>query len=159
MLDFPFRSGGAGAFPAKHAHFVLQQLVWSGGHGTQQQQPERRAADDQLASSKRMQSFIRCSLIEWVFGLRLRQELSEDEDVLSMEEDDRADTNGRLLLHIPDSQRRPVRAAVAEIEWMLRDEIAAFLLDVFPVAEPTLQTVNTSLFNIEVYSVELFMNY
>jgi hypothetical protein len=68
------------------------------------------------------------------------QELSEDE-AMSMEEDDRTEMTGRQLLHIPENQRRAVKAAVAEIEWMLRDEIAAFLLDLFPISESTLRTV------------------
>ena len=46
-----------------------------------------------------------------------------------------AESLARQLQHVPESQRRPVKAALAEIEWMLRDEIVAFLLDSFPITE------------------------
>ena len=52
-----------------------------------------------------------------------------------------AESLARQLQHVPESQRRPVKAALAEIEWMLRDEIVAFLLDSFPITESTLSSV------------------
>jgi len=76
-------------------------------------------------------------------------ELSEDSDAVSLEDEDRTETISRQLLHIPEGQRRPVRAAVAEIEWMLKDEIVAFLLDSYPITEMTLEAVSI----IQSYSI------
>ena len=76
--------------------------------------------------------------------LASQSELSEDEDALPMDEEDRTESVSRQLNHIPEGQRRPVKAALAEIEWMLRDEIVAFLLDSFPMPESTLSTVFSS---------------
>ena len=67
--------------------------------------------------------------------------MSED-DALSIEDEDRTETITRQLLHIPESQRHLVRDTVAEIEWMLKDEIVTFLLDSFPITENTLETVS-----------------
>ena len=74
--------------------------------------------------------------------LASQSELSEDEDALPMDEEDRTESISRQLNHIPENQRRPVKAALNEIEWMLRDEIVAFLLDSFPIPETTLAAVN-----------------
>jgi len=52
-----------------------------------------------------------------------------------------AESLARQLQHVPESQRRPVKAALSEIEWMLRDEIVAFLLDSCPITEATLCSV------------------
>lgn len=73
--------------------------------------------------------------------LASQSELSEDEDAIPMDEDDRTESISRQLLHIPEGQRRPIKAALAEIEWMLRDEIVAFMLDSFPLPESTLAAV------------------
>lgn len=70
-----------------------------------------------------------------------QSEISEEEDALPLDEDDRTESISRQLNHIPEGQRRPVKAALAEIEWMLRDEIVAFLLDSFPIPETTLGAV------------------
>ena len=71
---------------------------------------------------------------------------SEDSDGVSLEDEDRTETITRQLLHIPEGQRRPVRAAVAEIEWMLKDEIVAFLLDSYPITESTLEAVSCCIY-------------
>ena len=76
--------------------------------------------------------------------LASQSELSEDEDALPMDEEDRTESISRQLNHIPENQRRPVKAALNEIEWMLRDEIVAFLLDSFPIPETTLSAVNNN---------------
>lgn len=73
--------------------------------------------------------------------LTSQSELSEDEDGLPMDEDDRTESISRQLLHIPEGQRRRIKAALADIEWMLRDEIVAFMLDSFPITEATLAAV------------------
>lgn len=73
--------------------------------------------------------------------LASQSELSEDEEALPIDEDDRTESISRQLVHIPEGQRRPVKAALAEIEWMLRDEIVAFMLDSFPIPETTLAAV------------------
>lgn len=78
--------------------------------------------------------------------LASQSELSEDEDAMPMDEDDRTESISRQLLHIPEGQRKPVKAALAEIEWMLRDEIVAFMLDSFPMLESTLVAVRLNVF-------------
>ena len=78
--------------------------------------------------------------------LASQSELSEDEDAIPMDEDDRTESISRQLLHIPEGQKRPIKAALAEIEWMLRDEIVAFMLDSFPMLESTLLAVCLVLF-------------
>lgn len=78
--------------------------------------------------------------------LASQSELSEDEDAMPMDEEDRTESISRQLLHIPEGQRKPVKAALAEIEWMLRDEIVAFMLDSFPMLESTLVAVRLNVF-------------
>nr|XP_018915153.1 PREDICTED: protein SZT2-like [Bemisia tabaci] len=48
---------------------------------------------------------------------------------------------GDTLQHLPDYQYRAVSHCVNEIEWLMSDEIAAFLLDKSPVDEETLSLV------------------
>ncbi|XP_046683213.1 KICSTOR complex protein SZT2-like isoform X2 [Homalodisca vitripennis] len=45
------------------------------------------------------------------------------------------------LQHLPDYQHKAISLCVEEIKWLMRDEIAAFLLDTYPVSETTLQLV------------------
>ncbi|XP_075219216.1 KICSTOR complex protein SZT2-like isoform X2 [Lycorma delicatula] len=45
------------------------------------------------------------------------------------------------LHYLPEYQQRAVITCIKEIEWLMHDEIAAFLLDVAPVTEETLQFV------------------
>ncbi|KAK7862806.1 hypothetical protein R5R35_004159 [Gryllus longicercus] len=45
------------------------------------------------------------------------------------------------LKHLPDYQHKAVTTCVEEIQWLMRDEIAAFLLDIFPLQEQTLSLV------------------
>lgn len=75
--------------------------------------------------------------------LTSQPELSDDDegDAVSMSDDDRTESISRQLQHIPEGQRRPVKAALAEIDWMLKDEIVAFLLDTYPITETTLSAV------------------
>ncbi|XP_049806805.1 KICSTOR complex protein SZT2-like [Schistocerca nitens] len=46
-----------------------------------------------------------------------------------------------FLQHLPDYQHKAVATSVEEIEWLLRDWRATFLLDVFPIREETLEFV------------------
>jgi len=79
--------------------------------------------------------------------LTSQPELSDDDegDGVSMSDDDRTESISRQLQHIPEGQRRPVKAALAEIDWMLKDEIVAFLLDTYPITETTLSAVTYSI--------------
>lgn len=45
------------------------------------------------------------------------------------------------LKHLPDYQHKAVTTCVDEIQWLMRDEIAAFLLDIYPLQEQTLSLV------------------
>lgn len=82
--------------------------------------------------------------------LTSQSELSEDEEGLPMDEDDRTESISRQLLHIPEGQRRRIKAALADIEWMLRDEIVAFMLDSFPITEATLAAVHLFITQLKV---------
>ncbi|XP_039298117.1 KICSTOR complex protein SZT2 [Nilaparvata lugens] len=52
------------------------------------------------------------------------------------------DTSTPQLHHLPDNQQKAVAQCVKEIEWLMHDEIAAFMLDVVPVSQETLQFVS-----------------
>lgn len=80
--------------------------------------------------------------------LASQSELSDDDADLSMDDDEKTESISRQLLHLPEVQRRRVKAAIGEIEWMLKDEIVAFLLDTFPITESTLSTVSYLRFQI-----------
>ncbi|RZF32788.1 hypothetical protein LSTR_LSTR011434 [Laodelphax striatellus] len=47
-----------------------------------------------------------------------------------------------LLHHLPDNQQKAIAQCVKEIEWLMHDEIAAFLLDAIPVTQQTLKFVS-----------------
>lgn len=112
----------------------------------------------QSAQSMRTTSF--CSSSSGVLDanacptLASQSELSDDDPDLSMDDDERTQSISRQLLHLPEVQRRHVRAAIGEIEWMLKDEIVAFLLDTYPITEPTLSTVKFSTLLLD--SIETF---
>ena len=111
-LSVRFRVDGARSAQSKH-HFVLQQFI-------------RDTGCQQSVPNFNLTVGIECRWRRW--------RLPDDED-------ERTENISRQLFYIPESQRKPVKAALDEIEWMLRDEIVAFLLDTFPITEATLAAV------------------